>query len=131
MTELNFEADPPCPKDILNSIIHSNNCIDLTGDEQPCGSSRLLEPLFSKPDLAHKRKRKLGDFLREFDNSSVKECIEIVSSADEEEEEQEEVEEDPIMSRDPEVIKALCELDFSLDKLFKKVLKIHQVYLIT
>lgn len=122
MSELNSEADPQCPKDILDNLINSNNCIDLTGDEQPTGS-KLFEPLFSKPDLDRKKKRKLEDFLKEFHTSSEKECIEIVSSEDEEEEE----EEDPIMSRDPEVIKALCELDFPLDKLFKKVLKTHQI----
>lgn len=120
MSELNSEADPQCPKDILDNLINSNNCIDLTGDEQPTGS-KLFEPLFSKPDLDRKKKRKLEDFLKEFHTSSKKECIEIVSSEDEEEE-------DPTMSRDPEVIKALCELDFPLDKLFKKILKTHQVY---
>lgn len=121
MSQPNSEVDSRLPKDILEDLIHSSNCIDLTSDsDEQTSRSRLFEPFF-KPDLGFKRKRKVDDFLEDFYNSSSKECIEVASSEEEEEEE------DPIITRDPEVMKALCELEFPLDRLFQKVLKTHQV----
>lgn len=126
-TEHHGEAAKDYATSIFSNILDNEDTLLKLDLPNSSGSPRssLFKDLFPQVP-ATSRKRKLQEFLQDY-NQPLDHAIVLNNDHQDDQSEEEDDEEDEVVERSQEVMEALYSLDFPIDKLFRKTLKYHQI----
>jgi hypothetical protein len=104
---------------LLNIVNSNDNLIKLDLPELPTGSTSIFRPLFPQQDRGTCKKRSIQEFLEDYNTTVVP-----TNNSDNDDNDSGDYEENQLPQ---ETHEALYGLGFPVDKLYRKVLKLHQV----